>query len=119
VAKERYQARAVGDLEYFEEATVLAAIGRTPSVRLRGDITVQITGTATEATVRVERASVLSDPAQAAAWAPADAYPFDLTIDPRQAEVLPYREPTIGWWRVRVLAISGDTIQINIAGVDA
>lgn len=108
------------DGEFAETATPFVGPGNTAPQRLCGDIMVAVTGTATEVVYRVERASHLADPAIASNYAPADAPPFDLTSNPSDgAEQTFYREPSIGWWRVRVLSIAGGTATINLLGKDA
>ncbi|WP_337846806.1 hypothetical protein [Sphingomonas sp.] len=110
------------DEDFIELQQDFAAPGATSAMRLIGQICVTITGNSTLATIRVERASrLVTNPAGSNAhWAPADDDPIDLTINPSAGvPAMFYEEPTMGWWRVRVLDLSGGTLTVNISGVDA
>lgn len=108
----------IGGIErqtFFEE---LSEAGVTsPAIRFVGDVTVQLSGTATNIEAIVERSS--QDPNGASAnWAPAEDEPFSGNlangISPR-----PYVEPAVGWWRVRVPTLDGGYVRINMSGGDA
>jgi hypothetical protein len=93
---------------------LMEAPGSTDAIRLQGDVVVQLSGTATAIEAWVEHAT--RDPASAEAnWAPAedDAFLGDLSagIAPR-----PYIEPATGFWRVRVVSISGGNCKVSIVG---
>ncbi len=101
--------------EFFE---ILEAAGTTsPAIRLQGTVTVQLSGTATEISAVVERSSRSPGSGQEN-WAPAEDETFagDLSagIAPRE-----YTEPAIGWWRVRVLTLTGGDVKISIIGETA
>ena len=101
--------------EFFE---VLEAAGSTsPAVRLQGNVTVQIAGSATDVVAVVERSSRGPNTGEEN-WAPAENTPFfgDLSagIAPRE-----YSEPAVGWWRVRVPTLTGGNISVSIVGETA
>lgn len=101
--------------EFFE---VLEAVGTTsPPIRFQGNVTVQISGSATNVTAIVERSSRGPNTGEEN-WAPAENTPFsgDLSagIAPRE-----YVEPAIGWWRVRVPTLTGGNISVSIIGETA
>lgn len=103
--------------ERTELFDTLTATGQTDPVRLQGRVKVQLSGSATSLTAIVEHAT--RDPGSAEAnWAPVEDDPFtgDLSagMSPR-----PYDDPAIGWWRVRVTAISGGNCKISIIGEKA
>lgn len=119
---EKFRIPAGADEEFMELLQDFAAPGKTDIKRLIGDVIVTFTGTATEAVVRVERASrlLINPSASDANWAPVDVSPFNQTINPSAgAEVAFYREPTMGWWRVNVISVTGGTVSVNISGTDA
>lgn len=93
---------------------LMEAVGVTDFVRVQGDVVVQISGTATAITAKVERAS--RDPNSGEVnWAPAETETFsgDLSagIPPRA-----YFEPATGFWRLNISALTGGNCKVSIIG---
>lgn len=94
-----------------------SAPGSSTPLRLRANdngVIFQLSGTATAFEAVVERST--RDPIrQTPNWAPAEEEQWtgDLTAGtpPRV-----YNEPARGWWRLRVIAVSGGNLQLNIIG---
>ena len=94
-----------------------SAPGASDPLRLResdNGVVFHLGGTATEFVAIVERST--RDPIrQTPNWAPAEEEQWtgDLTAGtpPRV-----YNEPARGWWRLRVIAVSGGNLQLNIMG---
>ena len=95
----------------------LAAPGVTDAVMLSGIVIVQFTGAATAVTAVVERST--KDPALGGPnWAPADS--AALTGNPNTGmPPLAYREGGAAWWRARVTAITGSSVDVSIQGKGA
>lgn len=98
-------------VELFQD---FAAAGQTQAMRLQGDVVVQISGSATVIDAIVEHAT--RDPATPQAnWAPADTSNFsgDLSIGmaPRV-----YLEPASGFWRVRIITLTGGNCKVSVIG---
>lgn len=91
---------------------VSAAPHSTAPIRACGLISLQLAGSATSATVQVERST--RDPASTPNWAPAgDA----ITGNPSTGlQCRRYDEPTRAWWRVTVSAVSGGTLSVTLDG---
>lgn len=89
--------------------------GQSSPIRLAGDVSVQVSGTATSFTGKLERST--RDPNSGPNWAPAaPTISGDLSAG-IQAMIL--KEPTIAWWRLNISVLSGGTLQFNIAGLQA
>ena len=99
---------------FYEE---LSEAGVTsPPTRFTQDVSVQLSGTATDIVAVVERSS--QDPGSGEEnWAPVEGETFtgDLSagIPPRA-----YIEPAAGWWRVRVSTLTGGYVRVSMAGGD-
>lgn len=94
-----------------------SAPGSSDPLRLRENdngVVFHLSGTATAFSAVVERST--RDPTRDTPnWAPAEDEPWtgDLTLGtaPRV-----FNEPIRGWWRLRVTAVSGGTLYLNIMG---
>jgi len=85
----------------------LNAAGVTDWVCLSSNVSVQITGTATAITAIVERST--RNPVVGANAAPASDAP--ITGSPVAGmSPIPYAEPGVAWWRVRVTDVNGDVV---------
>lgn len=79
-----------------------------------GSLVLSLSGTATAVTVQVQRSPTPPDRLGNASWAPADV----AVSGSLATGVLPveYIEPTFGWWRVNVTAVSGGTVSASLSG---
>lgn len=79
------------------------------------DVTVQVNGTATSITGRVERSTVYPGAdGSLGNWAPVDsAFSGDLTAG---VNALVYVESDHAWWRIRVSVLSGGTATSSVSG---
>lgn len=92
----------------------LDSVGSSDAVRLQGNVTVQLSGTATSCTAIVERAS--RDPGSAEVnWAPAEDDPFSGDLSAGMAPRA-YEDPAVGFWRVRVTTLTGGYCRVSIVG---
>lgn len=104
-------------LEYTED---FSATGNTNACRFERSedgVLVQLAGSATSITAIVERAT--KDPNTGTPnWAPASATPFSgnlsAGIPPRR-----FKEPTRGWWRVRITVLTGGNASVYMVGPKA
>lgn len=103
--------------DYLHASASFNAPGSTDPVRLAKDIVVQISGTATSVDAVFER-SVTDPNASANNWAPAEDEHFtgDLTVGVAARQ---YFEPIQGFYRFRIIAISGGTAIVSIIGSSA
>ena len=111
---ERFELRRNQEIKIAERTETFTEAGQTEPLRFQRNedgLTIQVSGTATEFTAIVERCTDVV----AGNWAPADNERFtgDLSagIPPRQ-----YHEPSRGFWRVRVEAISGGSATVVLTG---
>ena len=81
-----------------------------------GRVAVQITGTGTGISVRVERSSLDPQGQLGANPAPADSPGVEITGNPSTGiSPVAYLEPAVGWWRLVVTAIQG-TVTLTMSG---
>lgn len=97
------------------EDTINAAPGASSPLRVVNEVCVQITGSATAVTAQVERST--RDPGQSPNFAPAGD---PITGNPSTGLAIKrYMEPTRGYWRVRVISLTGGNIVIDLSGQKA
>ena len=95
----------------------MSSPGVSDPIRLRENdsgVVFHISGTATSFSAVVERST--RDPIRSSGnWAPAEDELWDGSL---AAGVAPrvYDEPARGWWRLRLVAIVGGSLQLNIMG---
>lgn len=90
----------------------LSGLGSTDPVRLHGNVAVQVTGSATAIDAIVERST--RDSANPN-WAPAED--THITGNPSTGIVVRgYAEPAAGYWRVRVVTLTGGDVTISVSG---
>lgn len=89
----------------------------SPPQRMRQNdngILFQLSGTATSFQAVVERST--RDPLRETAnWAPAESEDWSGSLVTGTAPRA-YNEPSRGWWRLRVISVSGGVLQLNIMG---
>lgn len=113
----RFGFKAHTDESHTEKLETLDAIGPTQPERYQRSedgITFQFSGTATEFSGMVERAT--TDPAGGTPnWAPAEeeVVTGNLTVGvaPRA-----YHEPGKGWWRFRLIQLVGGVVTVSMMG---
>lgn len=90
----------------------LTAVGETDWVCLTGDVALQVTGAATAVTVQLQRST--KDPTVAANPVTVDEV---VTGNPSTGiKPVAYLEPGVAWWRGKVTALIGASVQISICG---
>lgn len=94
----------------------VATTGVTDWICLTGQVVVQITGTATAISVRVERSSLCPDSESGPNPAPADGPGIEISGN-ASTGIAPvvYVEPAVGWWRLVVTSIAGSA-NLSISG---
>jgi hypothetical protein len=104
-----------GEFLYHHVDDTLNAPGATTPLRVVGEVCVQLSGTATSITAIVERST--RDPVQGPNWAPAGD---PITGNPSTGlPIKRYMEPTRGWWRVHITALSGGSVISDVSGQKA
>lgn len=104
-----------GDRNYHYMEQTLTGVSSIDPLRCTGEVVVQLTGSATAVTAIVERS--FRDPNSSPNWAPAGDI---ISGNPSAGlNVKRYAEPTRGWWRVRVIAITGANVLVHVSSEKA
>jgi hypothetical protein len=91
------------------------ATGETDWVKLYGELVVQLTGAATVVSAQVERSVV--DPGEDGSTADPAPAGDAITGNPSTGiQPAAYLEPGVGWWRVKVTALTGTPLRVAISG---
>lgn len=99
--------------ERQEMSQTLESAGASDPIRLKGPLSVQLTGTATAITARVERST--QNPTGTPNWAPAETETFSGNLAEGIA-ARAYEEPVAAYWRVNVTALTGGNVSVSIIG---
>lgn len=104
-----------GEFTYHHVDDTLASPGDSTSLRVVGEVCVQLSGTATAVTAQVQRST--RDPLSGPNWAPAGD---PITGNPSAGlSIKRYMEPTRGWWRIHVTVLTGGNLIVDISGQKA
>jgi hypothetical protein len=104
-----------GDRIFHHIEDTLTGVGSSTALRVVDEICVQLAGPATAIVAQVERST--KDPGASPNWAPAGD---PITGNPSTGlNVKRYKEPTRGYWRVRIVSMTGASVTIDLSGQKA